>query len=192
MVALGFALAACAAVGPPPAIYVLGDPAALTTVATSEAGLPIVLVRSVELPDYLDTTDLQERRGGEVTASRTGRWGERLSVGATRALAAALASRLPRMAVTVTPPIDRPALQVMVDLEAFGPRADGFVLLVGRWSVVDGAARAALVSERTSFVEPVAAASDAARVAAMTRALDRLAARIATAIASIPLNRARQ
>jgi uncharacterized protein len=180
---MGMTLVGCGVSGPPPAIYVLGDRAAPTANATSEVGLPVVLVRPVGIPDCLDTTDLQERRGDEVVASRTGRWGERLSVGITRALTAALASRLPRMAIVTSPPIERPALQVVVDVEAFEPRRDGLVLLVGRWTVADSTAREVMISERTSLVEPAVAAEDGARVAAMTRVVDRLAARIAEGIA---------
>ena len=184
ILAMGFALAGCGG-GPQPAIYVLGEPAAPTPAVTSEVGLPVVLVKPVEVPEYLDTTDLQERRGGEMIPSRTGRWGERLSVGITGALAAALAPRLPRMAVTVPPPVERPALQVFVDVEEFEPRTEGPVIFVSRWTVMDGTARRAVMSERTSLIEPVAGTGDAERVAAMTNAIDRLAARIAAAIARI-------
>ena len=182
----GLALAGCGVSGPQPAIYVLGGPAAPTAVVTPEMGLPIVLVRQVELPDYLDTTDLQERRGDEIVQSRAGRWGERLSVGFTRALTAALGARLPGMAVVASPPIERPAQQILVDIEAFEPRPEGFVLLLGRFRVTDGTARDVMISERTSLVEPVTGTGEAARVAAMTRAIDGLAARIAAKIGGIP------
>lgn len=181
---IGFMLAGCG-VGPQRTIYVLGDPPAPTAFVASEVGLPIVLVKSVELPDYLDSTDLQERHGDEVVASRTGIWGERLSVGITRALAGSLATRLPRMAMTVTSSIERPALQVLVNLDEFEPRVEGPVLLVGRWNVTDGTAQKVMISERISLAEPVVGKGDAATVAAMTRAIDRLADHIAEGITAV-------
>ena len=175
-----FALGAC---GPSaaPAVYVLGAAPAAVVAATPQVGLPVVEVKSVGLPDYLDNTDLLVRHGGgQVVASQAGRWGERLSAGFTRALAAALAARLPDMAVIVTPPVGRPVRQVLVDVESFEARGDGEVVLVARWSVMDGSAREILVSERVSLVEPVTSSSDAAVVTAMTRVTEQLAGRIAT------------
>ena len=117
-----------------------------------------------------------------MVASQTGRWGERLSAGVTRALAAALATRLPRMAVTASPPVERPARQVLVDTEAFEARADDEVVLVAHWSITDGGPRQTLTSERVSLAEPVAGTGDGAVVAAMTRATEGLATRIAAGL----------
>ena len=134
------------------------------------------------VPDYLDTTDLLVRHGGQVVPSQTGRWGERLSVGVTRAIAAALATWLPRMAVTATPAVERPARQVLVDVEAFEARADGEVVLVARWTITDGGARQTFTSERVSLAEPVVGAGDAGVVTAMTRVMERLAGRVAAGL----------
>jgi uncharacterized lipoprotein YmbA len=175
------ALANCGPGGPSPALYVLGTPPAPTSAARPVAGLPVVELKPVRVPDYLDTTDLVVRDDGQLVPSRTGRWGERLSVGATRALGTALAARLPRLLVTTAPPVERPAWQVLVDLDTFEARRDGQIVLTGRWSVTDGAGRATLAAERVSLVEPLAGAGDAAVAAAMTRDLEALAARIAAA-----------
>lgn len=171
--------AACGS-APPPALYVLGTAPAPVVAATPQARLPVVEVKPVGIPDYLDTTDLLVRHdGGQMMPSQTGRWGERLSAGVTRALAAGLAARLSRMAVTATPPIERPARQVLVDLESFEARADGEVVLVARWAVTDGGAHQRLASERVSLTERVAGTGDAAVVAAMTAVTEQFTDRLA-------------
>ena len=147
----------------------LGTAAAATTVTRPQAGLPVVEVKRVGIPDYLDTTDILIRSGGQVVPSRTGRWSERLSVGVTRAFAAALAVRLPLMTVTTTSRAEPSALQVVVDIETFDARTDRQIVLVADLTVTKGTARAKLYSERTSLVETMAGTGDSAVVAAMTR-----------------------
>ena len=66
-------------------LYVLGTPLESTE---TEANGPVVWLRRVSLPDYLDSTDIVWRAGQHgLQTSPTGRWGERLSLGITQALA---------------------------------------------------------------------------------------------------------
>ena len=51
---------------PPPAEYVLGAMPAATATTVKQDGLPVVEVKRVQLPDYLDTTDILERRGNQL------------------------------------------------------------------------------------------------------------------------------
>lgn len=146
-------------------------------------GLPIIELRPVRLPVYLDTTDLIARKGSEIVVSRTGRWSERLSVGVTRSLAASLTARLPRLDVAATTPIGRPAREILVDIDAFETGADLQVVLAARWTLTDNNGHDVLQTERLSFVEPAANASDRAIVAAMSRAVEDLASHISVAIA---------
>ena len=178
-------LAGCSLSGPPPAEYVLGAMPAATANNLPQTGFPIVEVKRVRLPDYLDTTDILERRGNQLVPSLTGRWGERLSVGVTRSLTAALAARLPRMLVTATPPIERPTLRVLVDITAFEPRSDHHVVLMARWIITDGAGRRVLNAEQTSLVEVIEGTDDGAIVAGMSRVLEALADRVAAGIESV-------
>src|SRR5687768_7972594 len=100
-----FALAACGTLDPSPATYVLGSPVAEEGKVESLLGRPVLEVKPVRLPDYIDVTDILVRRPGNVLeASRTGRWAERLSAGVTRAFAAGLERRLPGVAVTTSSP----------------------------------------------------------------------------------------
>ncbi len=174
-------LTACRS-GPPPAEYILGTMPEATATSVAATGLPLVEVKRVRLPDYLDRTDILERRGNELVPSRTSRWSERLSVDMTRALVASLAARLPGMLVIATPAVGRPAREVLVDVAAFESRADQRVVLVARWSVVDGVSRQTLSSAQTSLVEPIGGAGDRAVVTAMSHAVEDLAVQVATGI----------
>ena len=149
-VALG--LAACGTGGSPPVTYVLGTPPAAQNNVEPLVGRPVLEVKPVLLPDYLDVSDIMVRRSENMIApSPTGQWGERLSVGATRALTSDLQERLSGVLVTNTAPLDRPALQVIAELETFEPQADGTVILVTRWRLVNTASHRVLASERVSL-----------------------------------------
>ena len=181
--ALALALAACGTAAPPPVTYVLGTPAAGAERVEPLTGRPVVEVKPVLVPDYLDVSDILVRKAeNTVASSPTGRWGERLSVGITRALAAGLVRRLPGLVVTTTAPAERPERQVLAEVEALEPRDGGSVNLVARWRVLDGAGRDTLAGERVSLVRPIAGSGDAAVVAAMTRAVEDFAERVATGV----------
>jgi uncharacterized protein len=182
LAAIGFVLTGCGSGPPPPVTYVIGPPPMISANPQPLSGRPVVAVKPVLLPDYLDVSDLMVRRSDNVVApSVTGRWGERLSVGVTRALTLDLQQRLPGLVVTRIAPLDRPTLQVFVDIDDFEPRADGMVVLVARWRLVDPAS-VGLLAERVSLTEPSTGSSDAAMAAGMTRAVDDLAAPVAAAV----------
>jgi hypothetical protein len=180
---VGLALSACGRAGPPPVTYVLGTPSPAAETAEPLIGRPVIEVQRVLMPDYLDSTDIQIRRPGNVMApSATGRWGERLSTGFRRALADDLAHHLSGFTVTTQQPTDTPFRKLLVDVEAFEPRPDGQIVLSARWRVTDGSGNRQLAGESVSLTEQAADSSDAAIVAAMSRAIERLAVRIATSI----------
>jgi len=176
--ALLILVAGCA--GPPATkIYLLGDPPNPAPSASKLSGRPITQLLPVSVPDYLDTRDILVRSGqNEVKASPTGRWAERLSVGLTRALAAALSARLSGADIVVDQPIVPPAQQILVDVEAFEIKSDGQCLLTARWTIAKAGLHV-LHSGRGTFVEQAANDSDAAFASAMTRSIDRLADQVA-------------
>ena len=93
------ALAGCAE--PLRRTYTLGSIGDGQSATRVESQMPVLEIRPVSVPDYLDTRDILIRQGpNEISASTTGRWAERLSFGIAHALAAALAKRLPQLAVT--------------------------------------------------------------------------------------------
>jgi uncharacterized lipoprotein YmbA len=169
--------------GPAPATYVLGDAAPATDTTQPLVGRNVVYVQRVLVPDYLDTTDIQIRQtANELKASKTGRWGERLSLGVTGAFARTLARLLPGDVVTAERPLDPAWRQVLVNVETFEPRTDGSVVLVARWQVTDSGGHGALAGERVSLTAQAGGPGDAAIVAAMTGLVDQLATRVARAL----------
>jgi uncharacterized lipoprotein YmbA len=172
----------CACAGPPKREYVLGAGAAPATASVVQTALPLIQVERVQVPDYLDTRDILTRDAGQVVASQSGRWAERLSVGVARALTASLATRLSRAVVTSGQPIEPPTLRVLVDVLALEATADGKVVLSARWTITDRTGERSLAAEQANFTQPVApSGGDGAIVAAMSIALDHLANRIAAA-----------
>jgi len=179
---LVFGLAGCGALGGAPVkLYVLGD--AAPPVAAAPAGIerPVLELKTVQLPDYLDNQDILIRGpANEVVASASGRWAERLSVGVTRALVADLGARMPGYVVLGTPPAfgDTPR-RLHVEFDAFDARADGRVYLAARWSITSPSG-GVLAAARVALVEPTQGPMDVAVAAAMSRILNRLADAIAS------------
>lgn len=179
-------LTACKLAGPPPAEYVLGTSSQQLVMSESTSrsqpttGMPVVLVKRVQLPDYLDRTAMVERRGNQLVPSSTSRWGERLSVGMTRALASSLAVHLPGMLVTTNPPLEHPARRLYVEVITFESSAEQQrVILIARWTITDGSGQQILMSEQASLRETIAGADGGAVAAAMSQAVEALAAQVA-------------
>lgn len=170
--------------GPAPRTFVLSTPATVTDGVVPESGRPIVELKPVSLPDYLDTSDILIRNGlNELTVSPTARWGERLSIGVTHALAGALVTRLPGMTVVTTSVHRQPVRLVLVDIESFDIFPDGRSVLIARWTIEGPDRRAPAIIERGSVTtHAVGGLSDAAIVAAMAEAIEKLAGHVAAAV----------
>jgi uncharacterized lipoprotein YmbA len=178
-------LTGCAG-SPLPRIYVLGVPAESDPGVVNESGRRVIELPTVALPDYLDSSDIVVRNGqNELIPSKTGRWGERLSIGITHALEVALARRLPGVLVTHTSMAGQPSVSLLVNVEAFDVHPDGRCVLTARWMLPDiGPGDTRQISQQGTFVTqaaaPAGALSDAAIVSAMAAAIDQLADRIAS------------
>jgi uncharacterized lipoprotein YmbA len=183
MLAFGtLALSACGRGEPPPETYILGHDVPAVRINQSQLDSPIVELRPVRIPDYLDNKDIVVRRdGGHIIASPDARWGERLSLGVTRAVSASLAARLPRLAVITTPALEKSRWRVLIDIDAFGVQSSGQCVLAGRWSVWTGSEDKKLRDEKFSMSQPIGKGSDAEVVAVMTSLVDQLAASMAPA-----------
>jgi len=181
--------AGCAS-NPTPHLYLLGRPAESWSAPASPSGAPRVQVCPILVPDYLDTTELVLRRGThELKVSSGARWGERLSVGLTAALAADLAARLPEDWVTLDPSAEKAARRVIVTVTAFDVWPDGHCVLAAGWTVRAGNGATALGEGRGTFAIPAAGADpvgNAAIVAAMAQAAGRLADSVALALTAVP------
>jgi uncharacterized protein len=144
-----------------------------------QSGRPVLQLRPVSVPDYLDTREILRRdRQNEVTASSTGLWAERLSVGVTHALAASLTTDLPGVVIVTGQPEAPPSRQIVVDVLEFEIGDHERCLLTARWTSLSGDGGKVLRRESDSFVEQAAPPGDMGVAAAMTRAIDRLALRI--------------
>lgn len=176
------ALAACAS-DLPRRIYVLSSPAAGVGSSSDATAAPMLQLQRVLVPDYLDTTEIRLRVGAhELHSSSTGRWGERLSTGVTRALLADLSDRLPMDIVILASPMDRSAVQILVTIETFDVWPDGRCALAATWTLVSKGGGTTRAVTRTTITRSAAVqdrVSDEAIVAQMAAALDTLADRIA-------------
>jgi len=181
--------AACSS-GPPRRIYLLTPPVNPTVPATTSpsaagertAPRQRLDVRRILVPDYLDSTDIQMRSGNdEVEVSATGRWGERLSLGLTRAVAADLATRLPQDSI-VQDGSSNPQRQLRITVTALDLWQNGRCVLAANWSIVDQDSSIPVTSGSGTFESSNAAGAatitDASLVDAVTRTLGKLADRI--------------
>jgi uncharacterized lipoprotein YmbA len=182
-------LAACAA-SEPSRFYTLtpqppdrGEPAA--GAATRQPPLNLAL-SPVQVPRYLDRPQLVTRTDANaLELAEFDKWSEPLSDMIGRVLAEDLSRRVAGARVFLLPvrqavPIDR-----IVDIQVmrFDADAAGLVTLHARWQAFSDGGRRLVVAEETFVREPAAEPGKAAVVAAMSRALSRLAADVAKALA---------
>ncbi|HWJ35372.1 MAG TPA: PqiC family protein [Steroidobacteraceae bacterium] len=180
---------------PPPSLYVLSDPGDSAMDANAVVAAPVLQLQPVLIPDYLDTTDIDLRVGPhELQASRTGRWGERLSTGITHALRADLAARLPVDSVVLALPAEKSARQILVTVDAFDVWADGHCVLIANWSLLESQSRAVLNTGKGTFVtaaavqrgSPGGGGGDGEVVKGMADAVGKLADSVAAGVKALP------
>ncbi len=183
-VSMLFGLAGCGSLGGVPVkLYVLGEAPSPVEAASTRLDRPALELKTVRLPDYLDTQDILIRGGAnEVVASTAGRWAERLSVGVTRALVTDLGARLPGYTVVATPSVSgATSSQIYVDFDAFDARVDGSIYLLARWSMTSPSGGVP-TELRVALIERTEGAADGAIAAGMSRILHRLADAIAASL----------
>jgi len=187
--------AACSS-GPLRRIYLLTPPPAAPTTATpspageSNESNQRLELRRILVPDYLDTTDILLRSGsGEVKASATGRWGERLSLGVTRALRADLVARMPQYSI-VQDGSSNPQRQLRITVTALDLWQNGGCVVAANWSIVDQDVSIAAVSGSGKFDSlsggGTPTVTDSDLVEAVARTLGKLADRIVRDATAIP------
>jgi len=185
---LGACVAACASRGLWIQQYILTSTVVEAAAPVAGAPLdPMIGIGPIDVPVYLQRPEIVARGADGRLQMRAGdRWGESLQAGFGRALANDLARLVPSAQIFREPfptPSD-PAFAVSVQVQRFEPVVDGAVELDAHWMVRDGAQRphAAPTLRLESIREPISNATTEARVAAMSRAIAQLAARIATEI----------
>lgn len=176
-------LAGCASL-PAPRIYVLDPPGAGASPVVSLRDFPQVALLPVVVPDYLDTTDILLRGDGHEIVARDGaRWGERLSVGVTHALAAALQARRPDLGIASAAAVDDRPRRLLVHIDALDTWPDGRCTLSARWTLLDGDGQTVLASLAARFSIP-AAATPAPGDADIVESVSRIVGELAQAIAA--------
>ena len=165
-----------------PKVYVLGDAGPPAPGVSNEARKPDIELKTVTVPDDLDSTDIiRLKAGNELVTSDKGRWGERLSIGITHALAGDLTRRLPNVLIETRGSYE-PSRRLLVDVERFEVGANGSCTLTARWRLTGADGKAPPDSERGTVVQTATSGSDAAVAVAMTSAIDQLAAQIAITV----------
>ncbi len=171
---------------PLPRVYVLGAPSQSAPGVTDETGLTHIELKTVTVPDYLDTTEIMRRAASnELVVSPTGQWGERVSAGITHALAIDLARRLPNSVIEIRGASESPR-RLIVDVERFEIGEDGRCVLAARWRVTPSIDKGDQESRRGTFIEEAGSNTDAAAAVAMTSAIDQLARQIAVTVLASP------
>ena len=174
--------------------YVLTEVPRSTAAAPSAAPGrgPALGVGPVALPRYLDRTQIVTRRGAQMEAAEFDRWGEPLSEGVPRAIAAHLAALLQTERIAVFPWSGARTVehQVVIDVTRFDGVAGGDVLLEARWRVL-GQDRKELALRSSALREATGEAGYLALVAAMSRALEALSREIADAVKELRARQAR-
>lgn len=179
---LALLLGACAS-APATRFYALA-PAPASVTAARLAAPPIIVVREVGLPRYLDRPQIVTRtEAHRLRFAEFAQWGGDLREELTQVLAENLARRLAGSAVLPAPTFaaTRPDLAVDVDIVRFEAADDGQVHLVARWRVPGAPIRTAAFS-RPRPGEAV----DAALVGVMSELVGDLAAAIAPTVAITP------
>ncbi len=149
-----------------------------------EADGPVLAVRRVTIPPYLDRQQMVTRGPGpRLTLAETHNWIEPLQAAIARVFAEDLGALLGTSRIYL-PEQDlprRPELELVLDIFAFEPRSDGTVMLDARVRLHRGEALALERRERIRI--PLTSPSDyGAMAAAMSEALAELARRTAAAL----------
>lgn len=102
-----------------------------------QVSMPILEVARVSLPDWLDSTDIVlGTRGGALDISRSAKWAERLSVGASRILSSDIRERFILVTVYEAPAPAPADYRFITQIDKLG--CDGRLCSVeARWAVVD-------------------------------------------------------
>jgi len=152
------------------------------------AGSLAIGLGPIVMPGYLHHPELATRAGTEVRYADVDRWAEPLPTLFARALGQDLSALLGARIVPY-PWYRASALDVVVrvDVTSFEADAAGNASLDACWSIRDSPARSICRDECSSFAEAIDGHGAQAQVAALGRAVNELAQRVANTIRSCAL-----
>ncbi len=180
----GLVLAACGGQVPTFKYYVL-TPLSGPAAPAADSGAVSIGVGPVRLPGYLDRPQIVTRRGAdEIDLGDLDRWGEALADGMPRTIADSIGALLPSARIALFPWAGTVQYQVLIDVNRFDGPLGGDLVLDARWRII-GPDRKDVVERRFATREPVGAATYAAQVAAMSKALGALSREITGALAAV-------
>lgn len=181
-------LGACAG-APPPRLMLLSNDVAVPP-ASAMMQRPILVVRTVTMPEYLDRRSILYRSAdAELKRFPDQVWAERLGESVTRWMALQLAADLPAYEVEAFGAASEksPALALNMELQSFEPDAAAggaaMLRLRGAWHLAGGA----VTDGRLSADVPMATLDAATTVAAMRTALKQASDGIAAQVRQMPL-----
>lgn len=162
---LGLLLTACSA--PPLKLYTLAGPsvsAGSHTQGAVQPGTPVLEIRRVSLPDYLDGQDLITRDGSSLSRSPDGRWAERLSDGITDYLTAQIGAARPDLFVTREAPLTTSSSRLRISITRLDLPVSGPATLDATWSLVPANEKQEIQTWRESVSVSEAVQTDLATV----------------------------
>ena len=173
----------------PPARYYI-----LTPVEDSNAkpvAGPAIGIGPVTFPVYLDRPEIAHRSGSnQLHFADSDRWAEPLKTTFSRTLAEDLSVMLPTDRISLYPwaRTTRIAYQISLDISRFDADASGTVVLAASWEISRPADATVVSRHRQTYTEAAGGMIYPAIVAAQSRAVEKLARDIVTAITTQPAN----
>ncbi len=181
LLSLAFWLSGCTITGksPPSQFYILPSPREIRPLSRLEQ---VIAIAPVRLPKYLERPQIVTlHEDGKIGLAEFHRWAEPLRAGFTRVLGAGLAARLPQSHIITLPaPRAHPDWVLRTQVHEFQVYPDHCRLQVDWRLSRDDRDHA---WHRTEIRQPLSGHDYGAIVTAMGLAVDRLAARVAEALA---------
>ena len=165
-------------------LYTLQGPATSGMPVTGPvmSSAPVIEVRRVALPNYLDSQDIMVRDGSVLRRSPNGRWAERLSDGITDMVTARIGAARPDLVVTEQS-LARPAsAHLVVTLSRLDIAQSAPSAMEASWAFVPTNENEPENVERATFTSNDAAGSDEQNVAIINSLVSQLSDRIASSL----------
>jgi hypothetical protein len=168
----------------------------LNSLQSSEDEIPVIAkladmsigVGPVRIPQYLDRPQIVRRSSqNQLGLAEFAQWAEPLRVNISRVLAENLSILLATKHVSIFPWLRTTKIdyQVIMEITRFDGNPSENALLRARWSIFGEDGEAMLVSNSSSYSDPIKANDPEALVAALSRTVEHLSREIARALHAV-------